>query len=632
MSKDVHILELAAYEAPVITENKKDDYVSFGEDNNYYQFLIDCYTNSTTQNAIVNNTCRLVYGKGLNASDASQKPSDYAAMVSMFNKEDVRNMVNDLKLLGQCAMQVIYSKDRKKIAQVHHMPVQLLRAQKCNADGKVEGYYYSDNWTDIKNYPPKLIPAFGTSKEAIEIYFVKPYSVGLKYYALPDYVGALPYCTLEESISEYLINEVNNGFSSRSVVNFNNGAPSEEQQRLIKNKIMQSLTGTQGEKVIVSFNSNAESKTTVDAMPVNDAPDLYSTLSEECLRKIMLGHNVTSPLLFGIASTNGFSSNADELKNSYILFENMVIKPMRMLLIDAIDQILAFNGIALKIHFEELQPLTADGDLTKTDEAEDIINGINSLSPLVANKVLENMSPEEIRSIIGLKGDYTKPSVNLSEDSKVLQDFFDKGEDIEQEGYVCIDEREVNYDLEDGFDAELKKIAEKFKPKQTTLSKIVNLLRTGRAAPNKDSEQDREIDGTFFKVRYQYTGNPSPQRKFCRLMMRKQKVYRKEDILALDNQQANPGFGPFGSDTYSIWLHKGGAQCKHKWKRRTYMSVGKKASIGSAKTKEITESVARGMGYIVEDSSWNEASIEPIKTETRGYYKGNPATRKYWEN
>ena len=115
-------------------------------------------------------------------------------------------------------------------------------------------------------------------------------------------------------------------------------------------------------------------------------------------------------------------------------------------------------------------------------------------------------------------------------------------------------------------------------------------------------------------------------------MMRKQKVYRKEDILALDNQQANPGFGPFGSDTYSIWLHKGGARCKHKWKRRTYMSVGKKASIGSAKTKEITESVARGMGYIVEDATWNQASIEPIKTETNGYYKGNPATRKYWEN
>ena len=227
MSKDIHILELAAYEQPTITESKREDWVEFGESNDYYSFLIQCYTNSTTQNAIINNTNRLVYGKGLSASDASRKPNEYAAMMALFSKKCTRHLVSDLKLLGQCAMQVIYTKDRKKIAQVEHIPVQLLRAEKCNEEGKVEAYYYSDDWTDTKNYKPQRIPAFGCSKEPIEIYFVKPYSVGLKYYALPDYIGCLPYCTLEESISEYLINECNSGFSSRVVVNFNNGQVSD---------------------------------------------------------------------------------------------------------------------------------------------------------------------------------------------------------------------------------------------------------------------------------------------------------------------------------------------------------------------------------------------------------------------
>ena len=394
MSKDIHILELAAYEQPTITESKREDWVEFGDDNNYYQFLIDCYTNSTTQNAIINNTNRLVYGKGLSASDASRKPNEYASMMALFSKKCTRHLVSDLKLLGQCAMQVIYTKDRKKIAQVEHIPVQLLRAEKCNEEGKVEAYYYSDNWQDTKNYKPQRIPAFGTSKEAIEIYFCKPYSVGLKYYALPDYIGCLPYCTLEESISEYLINEVNNGFSSRSVINFNNGQPSDEQQRLIKSKVLNQLTGTQGEKVIVSFNNNAESKTTVDAMPVNDAPDLYATLAEECLRKIMLGNNVTSPLLFGIASSNGFSSNADELKDSFILFDNMVIRPMQELLLDAFDEILAYNGISLNLYFKTLKPLE-----------------FTDLSGM--------MDEEQIEEETGLE---------LSEDNKELQDFIAKGE------------------------------------------------------------------------------------------------------------------------------------------------------------------------------------------------------------
>ncbi len=317
MSNNIHVLELSGYEAPVIKESKRDDWVEYGEDNNYYQYLIDRYTNSTTNNAIINNITRLVYGKGLSATDSSRKPNEYAHMMALLHKKCVRHLVTDLKLLGQCAMQIIYTKDRKKIAQVEHIPVQLLRAEKCNEEGKVEAYYYSDDWTDTKNYKPKRISAFNCSKDPIEIYFVKPYSVGMKYYALVDYTGGIPYAVLEEDISEYLINEVENGFAGRSVVNFNNGVPSEEQQHMIKNKVLSQLTGMSGEKLIVAFNNNAESKTTVDSMPVNDAPDLYQTLSEECLRKIMLSHNVTSPLLFGIASSNGFSSNADELKDSF---------------------------------------------------------------------------------------------------------------------------------------------------------------------------------------------------------------------------------------------------------------------------------------------------------------------------
>ena len=588
MSKDIHILELAAYEQPTITESKREDWVEFGDDNNYYQFLIDCYTNSTTQNAIINNTNRLVYGKGLSASDASKKPNEYAAMMALFSKKCTRHLVSDLKLLGQCAMQVIYTKDRKKIAQVEHIPVQLLRAEKCNEEGKVEAYYYSDDWTDTKNYKPQRIPAFGCSKEPIEIYFVKPYSVGLKYYALPDYIGCLPYCTLEESISEYLINEVNNGFSSRSVINFNNGQPSDEQQRLIKSKVLNQLTGTKGEKVIVSFNNNAESKTTVDAMPVNDAPDLYATLAEECLRKIMVGHSIVSPMLFGIASSNGFSSNSDELIDSFNLYLNMVIRPMQELLIDAFDEILAYNGISLNLYFKTLKPLE-----------------FTDLSGM--------MDEEQLEEETGLE---------LSEDNKFLQDFISKGEDPEQEGFELIDVREVNYDLEDDFDAQVKEWEEELKPKQSTLSKIVNLVRTGSASPNQASEQDRQVDGLYFKVRYQYTGNPAPERPFCRAMMRASKVYRKEDIIRLSSQVVNKGFGEGGSDTYSIWLYKGGPRCNHKWQRRTYVSFRKSASIGAADSSQISTNKARKYGYRVTNEP--QVSMMPKDMPLKGYSPNNP--------
>ena len=56
--------------------------------------------------------------------------------------------------------------------------------------------------------------------------------------------------------------------------------------------------------------------------------------------------------------------------------------------------------------------------------------------------------------------------------------------------------------------------------------------------------------------------------------MSDKKVYRKEDILEMGRQPVNPGFGPNGEDTYSIWLYKGGANCKHFWTRVAYLRKG----------------------------------------------------------
>ena len=585
---NVHILNLAAYETPTIQESKRDEWVEYGEGNDYFSFLIDRYTNSPTNNAIINNISRLVYGKGLSATDASRKPNEYAQMMAMLNKEDIRKVVKDFKMLGNAAMQIHYTKDRKKIQKVYHIPVNLIRAEKCNKDGEIEGYYYSDNWNDVKKYAPKRIPAFGYSQEQIEILYIMPYSVGMKYYAYPDYLGALPYATLEEEIADYLVNEVQNGFSGTKVVNFNSGVPTEEQQQIISSKVLSKLTGSRGQKVIVAFNNNETEKTTVDDIPLNDAAEQYQYLSDECMRKLMLAHNVTSPLLFGIASTNGFSSNADELRNSAILFENMVIKPIQELLIDAFDRILAYNGISLDLKFEGLNPLDAEGDLTNT-EGSKVIEGINSLSPLVANKVLESMTPNEIRALVGLapeQGGSDLAPAQLSAIDKL--DVAQYGEDIDLDEWELIDSRVVDYDMEEDYD---KLIYSANKP--TLMSRIDSLVKTGTAYAKRNSEQDNDV----FRTRYRYVGEISDKsRPFCKAMIKANKLYRKEDIIAMEDQIVNEGFGPKGSDKYSIWLYKGGGACHHAWQRETYRRKG--TDLTSPLAKTVTPAQQRKEGYI----------------------------------
>ena len=138
--RNLNVINLSTYTSPDISVKKNKDWVTFGDNNSYFQYLIDRYSGSPTNNAIIKGFSQLIYGKGLDATDSSRKPSEYAAMVNLFHKDCVRKLVNDLKLMGQCAMQVIYSKDRKSIAQVEHMPVETLAMEKCNDEGDIDGY------------------------------------------------------------------------------------------------------------------------------------------------------------------------------------------------------------------------------------------------------------------------------------------------------------------------------------------------------------------------------------------------------------------------------------------------------------------------------------------------------------
>ena len=578
---NLHVLNLSSYTTPTIQEANRENWVEYGDDNNFYAYLIDRFTNSTTNNAIINNIARLIYGKGLSALDASKKPNEYAQFMALLHKDDIRKIVLDRKLLGQFAVQVHYNDKHDKILKAYHIPVNLLRAEKCDKEGKINGYYYSDDWTDVKKYAPVRYSAFGSSKDKVEILFSKPYAVGMKYYSYVDYQGCLPYCLLEEEIGDYLINEVQNGFSGTKVVNFNNGVPTEEQQNIISNKVLDKLTGSRGQKVIVAFNNNAESKTTVDDIPLNDAPEHYTYLSEECLKKIMLGHNVTSPLLFGVASTNGFSSNADELKNSSILFDNMVIRPFQEEIIEAFDSILAFNGISLKLFFRTLQPL----EFTDLENAQ-----------------TEEQVAEETGTELSA---HTNPLIDL-------------GEDVNPE-WLLIDEKEVDYDTDEEENELLSK-----EPKQSLLSKIVNLVSTGEARPNITSKQDKTIDGIKFVVRYKYVGSvvTGETREFCKQMISANKIYRKEDIIRMETQIVNAGWGAKGADTYSIWLYKGGGNCHHRWNKQVYATIDGKALDINEQTKKLAQSKAEKYGYKIVNSEL--VAKRPVDMINYGFLPSNP--------
>jgi hypothetical protein len=583
----VSFVNLSTYTSPQIVESKSKQWVEFGADNNYFQFLIDRFNGSATNNACVNGISQMIYGKGLDATDSSKKPESYARMISLFKKDVVRQLAYDLKLTGQCAIQIIYSKDKQSIAKVEHLPIETLRAEKCvEGDKQVQAYYYHPDWANAKpSDKPLRIPSFGVSNttQPIEILYVKPYVAGMYYYSTPDYQGGLQYAELEEEISNYHLNNIMNGLAPSMLINFNNGVPDEEKQSLIESKIQAKFQGSSNAgKFILAFNDDKETAADITPVQLSDAHNQYQFLSDESQSKIMVSHRIISPMLLGIKDSTGLGNNADELQTASILMHNTVIVPFQELLTDAFDKILSFNNIALNLYFKTLQPLQfLDLDNVKDEETREEETGIKM--------------------------------------SKVFSDLEEFGEDEDLENWELIDERKVDYNQEDELDEELNKLNN---PKLSVLSKVWNLATTGTARPNAKSEQDGENEeGVQFKVRYQYAPlrASSNSREFCSKMVSAKKIYRKEDIQQMSQRAVNAGWGLNGADTYDIWLYKGGGDCHHFWMRKTYKAktAKTKPDVGNPNA-EVSVNKAKKEGFKPEVNA-KEVAKRPTDMPNNGF-------------
>jgi hypothetical protein len=564
----IKLIELASYTTPAIVEQKNKEWVEYGEDNNYYQYLIDLYYGSPTNNAAIKGISDLIYGEGLEVVKADRHLAGYLDLKKVFHEDCLRNCAMDLKMLGQYAIHLVKSKDRKKYVAAHHWPIQTLRPEKCNEDGEIEGFYFAADWSKLKRgQKPKRFDAFGFDNSASECILVcKPYSTGNYYFAPVDYQGGTQYANLEIEIANYHINNIMNGLAPSMLINFNNGQPPAEVKDMIEAQIQSKFSGSSNAgKFILSFNDNAETKADITPVQLSDAHNQYQFLSTEAGQKIMMAHRITSPMLLGIKDNSGFGNNAEELKTASILFDNTVIRPFQRLLLNGVQKVMNYNGYNLDVYFKTLQPLEFTDLSGKAVDAE--------------TKEKEYGFSE------------AKPEFTAEAESEWLDFLSDKGEVIGEE-FELIDESPVT----DADDQTEYKFFKRF------------------AEPEEKSKDDKGV----YLIRYRYApmqtaGN---SRQFCKDMVANAKlgvVYRREDIDTMGDAGINGQFAPKGKASYSIWKYKGGVNCHHQWYRLTYMR--KRKSNGGAFLPLSPEEKAQGIKDIednykrVSNQSANSAGV-----------------------
>ena len=560
---DIKLITLTSYTRPPLMEDKSRDWVMNGRNNEYYNYITDRNNGSPTNSSINQSYSTLIYGKGLRTSSGSLGAENWARLQTILRPKELRKMIADFQVFGEFSFEVIETKGGD-LHSLTHIPKQMVIPSIANEKNEIERYWFSRNWrkyTDVE-YTPVAYNAYGAAR-GNSIYVAKPYVVGAEYFGAPSYSSALVFAEMEEEIANTQISSIKNGLSAGYIIQIPNGTnytpeEKEEFERQVKKKLTSSSNAS---NFIISFNDQ-EVAIEVTPFPVNsNVHKQWEALQDQCKTQIMTAHKVISPSLVGLSSASGFSSVADEMDMSERQTIKRVIKPKQDFIIDAIEEVLVNYGINLDLYFA---PLTEEKIEVKKESAE-----------LSTHVCMSDGAPAELAdSLIEL------------------------GETLDVSEWTLLSSADVDYDTDDD------------------LYDLVQFATsTGTARPNSKSVQDSKD----IAIRYRYVGNKSPQREFCRKMMQANKLYRKEDILQMNKAGINDGFGLGGSNSYSIWLYKGGGRmsenfpqgtCRHKWQREIYLKNGSGLDVNSPLAKTISTSEARRKGYKVPTNE-SIVSIKP---------------------
>lgn len=628
---------------PSFVEKKGKPYILYGEKNDYPDYLLYLYNNSAKHSAIINGKVDYVCGKGWQyekegtAADQVMKADSFIGKANAKGETllDITSKAElDIEIFNGAYLQVVWNL-KEEIASIYHLDYTTVRSNKDNSAFFVceDWVKYAPNGSYKTNNNPeyKEFPAFNpNNKKGSQILYIKKYHPGIDIYTLPNYRGSITWIEVDIEIGNYHLNNVKGGFFANKIINFNNGKPSVEEQAKIERMFAEKFGGVRGRKYMLAFNADTSKATTAIDLSVAESDKIFDQLNKTCQQEIFTGHRITSPMLFGI-KTEGQLGGRAELRDAYEAFQNIYVNGRQQWIESAFNMLAGYRGITVPLAIQRTEPISfefseaAQTQVMTQDEirekiglppvakkennaAQDTINAINSLSPLVANKVLENLTSDELRALIGLNAALPgsiAPTQQFSEaeDERALEVFSQFG--IPKSERIIVKSKKVRFaddDEERQHFAEvqatltgiqqsvLQILAKDPLTTQEVIAKALDIDVQTVASTIKDLVDSKLIEITEKTVRgeieverkpvkeakklikegpsvtksiqimYSYDGPQDDRnRPFCAKMMELDRLYSRADIEKISVKLE-----------YSVWSRRGGwyhhrPYCRHWW-------------------------------------------------------------------
>ena len=360
---------------PIFTESKAD-WIPYGSDNLYPDFLIGLTNTSSKHNSLIR--------KKVNMSVGEETAANAESIANVSGKEDWNDIVFkngcDLNTYGGYCIAVTWSNDGKTVARESFVDFAKVRVAKVIDDGSdmanlqakgVDFYYISADWSQYRKdkYKPELIQGFSETEKAAktQLIYVTEYRTGTDYYTLPDYIPAVNWIELDYEISNFHLSSTRNGFTPSMVISMKGGIPTEEERKQLKKDLKKEYAGTDnGSNVIMTFSENVENSPEFIPINLNASDERFLQLEEQIQQNIIIAHGA-SPIVAGVA-VSGKLGSSDEVIESEQVFQKNVIDAKQKSLEKSYNKILKINGINEKIKlkgiksFDEVKKIEEDGN------------------------------------------------------------------------------------------------------------------------------------------------------------------------------------------------------------------------------------------------------------------------------
>ena len=371
-------------------------YIPFGQDNMFPELLNQLYYTSPLHGAIVDFKTNSVVGGGYTLKSEGMTNEDKLKLYTFEKKIKLgkveRAIAQQLTVHHRVYFKLCYNAKRElyKIYNVSPEKVRIARDKQT--------YFLCDDWaaridvTSIKKYHP-------TNSDLEQLYVYEIMTLGQEWYPLPQYTSALNFAFLSGELSYFAKSNIQNSVFPSFAMMFPKRPQSEEEKSMIKNTIDRLKGAANAGKAVAFFANSADQLPKIESLPTNGNDKLFHEASALNTEQICFAHTI-DPILMGVRTTGSLGGGAD-IKQAYVIFEKNVVMPLRAQVEEIVNELLEIAKIPGEYTINNFQIINEtiveiEGDASKTADA------INSLSPLVATKVLNAMTPNEVRALASL--------------------------------------------------------------------------------------------------------------------------------------------------------------------------------------------------------------------------------------